>query len=91
MKTHELKTWPGSFQAVWDGDKTAEFRLDDRGFEVGDTLVLKEWGPIKKEYSGRIICAIITHILRGPGFGFPKGYAMLSLRCGTFGMEDVKP
>ena len=40
---HELKTWPRPFEAVWQGAKRAEMRRDDRGFEAGDLLVLREW------------------------------------------------
>lgn len=44
---HELKTWPEFFDAVERGDKTFEVRLDDRGFQVGDELVLMRWQPAK--------------------------------------------
>lgn len=42
---HELKCWPVYFQRVWTGDKTFEVRLDDRGFQRGDRVVLREWDP----------------------------------------------
>jgi hypothetical protein len=38
MTEHDLKTAPEHFQALCDGDKTAELRKDDRNFAVGDTL-----------------------------------------------------
>lgn len=62
MKTHELKTWPKPFQAVWDGLKPYEFRLNDRHFEVGDFLVLKEYDNEQKQYTRRIVNADITYI-----------------------------
>lgn len=45
MATHDLKTHPAHFAAVWSGAKRAELRLNDRGFAAGDTLRLREWRP----------------------------------------------
>lgn len=79
MTTHELKTWPEMFQPVLDGTKNADFRRDDRGFQVGDRLELREYVPETNKYTGRLIHLRITHILRSdPRIGLPFGYAMLS-------------
>lgn len=47
---HELKTWKKYFAALWEGTKNFELRKDDRNFENGDLLTLKEYdrigGPI---------------------------------------------
>jgi ParB family transcriptional regulator, chromosome partitioning protein len=77
---HELRTWPEAFQAIWMRRKTAEFRKDDREFREGDELLLKEFDPEPGQYSGRMILVTITDIRRGPEFGIPVGYAMLSFR-----------
>ena len=42
MTTHRLKTDPGPFKAVLEGVKKCELRFNDRGFQVGDTLLLEE-------------------------------------------------
>lgn len=49
MTTHALKTAPEHFQALMDGTKTAELRKDDRGFAVGDVLLLCEWDRTELE------------------------------------------
>lgn len=92
-KLHHLKCWPEPFVALLSGDKTAEFRKDDRDYRVGDTLVLQEWNPKLMldsqglapgyrpgRYTGREIRRIVTHAIYGPAFGIPQGYCMMSLR-----------
>ena len=73
MATHELKTWPAFFQAVLDGRKNFDARYDDRGFQAGDTVVLREFDPdkhvlnplarIDERYTGRRIRAKIGYVL----------------------------
>lgn len=43
--THRLKVWPSFYEGVENGKKLAEFRDDDKGFKVGDTLDLCEFEP----------------------------------------------
>jgi len=76
---HELKTWPGVYQATLDKKKKAEFRKNDQGFEVNDILILREWEPDKQSYTGRTLKVRVVHIVRGPDFGIPDGYVMMSI------------
>jgi len=85
---HELKTDPEVFQALIDGTKTYELRKDDRNYQVGDTLTLKETTytgaeiaegkPL--EYTGRTCGRVISHVLRGPIYGLSEGWVILSCR-----------
>jgi hypothetical protein len=78
---HLLKTEQSCWEAIRDGAKTAEFRRNDRGFEVGDELLLRcvfRNGFVDPN-PDFLIRRQITHIVRGPAFGIPEGYAMLSL------------
>jgi hypothetical protein len=76
---HELKTWPIPFQAVKSGEKKAEFRLDDRGYRIGDVLILREWDPETEAYTDERLYRRVTHIVRGGQFGIPSGYVMMSI------------
>jgi len=42
---HFLKIWPQYFYHVKRGTKTFEIRNNDRGFQQGDTVTLREWNP----------------------------------------------
>ena len=74
---HELKVWSDPFQELWDGRKTNETRLDDRNFQVGDSLFLREFRLSSGTYTLRWIYSIISHIQAG--FGLGQGYVALSL------------
>ena len=84
MSSHELKTWPESFSPVMRGEKKAEHRLDDRGYAVGDELLLREWVPGLCEYTGRELTCRVTHVLRGPEFGVREGWVILSVETRGF-------
>jgi hypothetical protein len=77
---HELKTWPGPFEEMWQGRKLFEFRLNDRGYAVGDVLYLQEWDPTVERYTGRHIEAHVPYLLLGPAFGLPKDYVVMSAK-----------
>lgn len=79
MMVHDLKTHPDPFAAVLDGRKRFEYRRNDRGFGVGDVLVLREWDPDRDAYTGREIRARVHYIARDPAFGVPDGFAVLSI------------
>ena len=77
MMIHELKILPEYFEAVAGGTKSFELRKDDRGFTVGDEIILKEWN--ETEYTGRSVKKQISYILKNYT-GLAEGYAILSLK-----------
>jgi len=42
---HELKIWPQYYSKVVEGTKTFEVRNNDRGFQKGDFVKLREFDP----------------------------------------------
>ena|ERR1700747_3316137 len=92
--THQVKSWPGAFEAVTNGAKKHEVRKADRPFKVGDTLILREFTPevIEKggvvvdeeghtvgAYTGRTLMRLITYISPAGSFGLPADLCVLSL------------
>lgn len=89
MKVHDLKCWPEPFQAIVDARKRHEFRRDDRAFEVGDLLLLREWNPDRADYTGRMLMVQALYISRGPEFDLPAGYAVISIQPIRLEMASV--
>lgn len=91
---HELKCWPSHFEALVDGRKKAELRLNDRNYREGDLLWQREWdidqyraalndGSTHEEatdfaYTGQEAMCQVTHLLNG-GPWLVKGYVMMSV------------
>lgn len=54
---HILKTQKNYFAAIKEGRKTFEIRYDDRGFQAGDTVTLREYDGAYQQ-QGEIIADI---------------------------------
>lgn len=87
MTTHVLKKDPEVFQATVDGNKPYEIRLDDRNYQVGDILHVKETlhsGESMKLdgapliYTGREYTVEVTYILRG--YGLNPDWVIMSFK-----------
>ncbi len=79
MAIHELKTRPEHYQAVVAGLKKAEVRLNDRGYQAGDMLRLREFDPKAQEYTGEDATRRVCHVADlAP---WMSGYVLLSLAC----------
>lgn len=89
---HHLKTTDRYFDAVEDGSKTFEVRLNDRAFQTGDVLVLRRYedtqiGP-RPTIPFREIRKRVTFILQGGQFGIEPRYCVLGLAPVTEGSTD---
>lgn len=58
------KSWPEVFQKVLDGRKNTELRLADFECKPGDTLILQEWDPKTKQYTGRTIEKKVKYVMK---------------------------
>lgn len=78
LNCHDLKLWPQFFPALARGEKTFEIRKNDRNFQVGDGLRLREWDPVEERYTGREVQAEISYVLSG--WGLEEGFVCLGLK-----------
>ncbi len=83
----EKKVQPPYFDAILKGDKNFEVRLNDFECNEGDILVLREWDPEKKDYTGRALEKKITYIVRTKNLPFwskeeveEKGYQIIGFK-----------
>ncbi len=85
MTLHKLKTWPTFFAAVERGIKTFEVRKNDRNFQVGDTLLLEEWNPETRSYTGFGLLRTVSYITDGKALDckdkdvLKEGYVIMGL------------
>ncbi len=59
----EKKAWPDLFEKVASGEKTFDARLNDFNCKVGDILVLREWSPKTKKYTGRTLEKRVSFVI----------------------------
>lgn len=78
MNEHELKIWPVYYNPVLAGEKTFEIRDNrDRDFKSGDQIVLREWDPDLKDYTGRSVKGEITYVT---DYGQQPGFVVFSFK-----------
>lgn len=78
MAHHDLKITPVHFNAQLAGTKTFELCYNDRNFQAGDTLLLREYAA--NQYTGREITRLVVGLLRGPTLGLSKSWVILSTK-----------
>jgi len=64
MTVIEKKIWPKYFESILNGKKNFEIRLADFDAKEGDILLLKEYNPENKTYTGRELKKEITYVAK---------------------------
>lgn len=75
MTVHELKIRPEYFGPVFEGIKTFEIRKDDRGYQVGDLVLLKEFND--EAFTGK---AVVKEITYATAYNQVSGYKVLAIK-----------
>ncbi|ENI4126730.1 DUF3850 domain-containing protein [Vibrio fluvialis] len=79
---HELKISAENFTEVLAGRKTHEVRFNDRNYQIGDCLNLREIDE-SGHYTGQEMNTQISHVLHGDQYGLAEGWCVLSLKNTT--------
>lgn len=106
MTEHDLKCHPEPFQAIVDGNKPWELRKNDRDFQVGDVLHLREWDPTEQwvaaglpgtrkkvhgQYTGRALRKSVLFILTNVAdWGLDADHVIMTLGPLHVG-PDIEP
>ena len=64
MAIIKKKTWPEIFELMASGKKRFDLRVADFDIKEGDTLILEEWNPETKQYTGRKIEKVVDYTLQ---------------------------
>lgn len=75
---HELKILSTYFRDILRGNKTFEVRKNDRNFQVGDNLILKEWE--NGEYTGNTLEKNVIYILDDSSGYVLEGYVIMGIK-----------
>lgn len=80
------KVLPKYFSEIMNGNKTFELRLADWQIDEGDTIILQEFDPVSKNYTGREIVKKVGFVIKTKDIDFWKpeevdkhGFQVISL------------
>lgn len=76
---HFLKILPQYFKDVKKGIKPFEVRLNDRNYQVGDTLILEEYDPIKDFKTGAWVPEEVIYMLDDKNY-VKDGFVILGIK-----------
>jgi hypothetical protein len=66
------KTWPKLFEEIVIGKKRFDVRIADFKVKPGDVLILEEWDPKRKRYTGKKVEKKVAYVLKTKGQSFWK-------------------
>lgn len=75
------KIWPEYFRLIRSGKKKCELRLADFKLRPGDILVLDEWDPKKKKYTGKSLRRKVKGVTKIDLFDFYKVISLKKYGC----------
>ena len=81
MANIRKKIWPKWFRLIKERKKNVEFRLADFKIKVGDTLILEEWNPKKKRYTGKSLKKKVKRVTKINPFDFYQVGALKKYGC----------
>jgi len=64
------KVWPKYFGLIKSGKKKFELRLADFKVKKGDILILEEWNPKTKKYTGRKLKKKVNYVIKTKSLKF---------------------
>lgn len=76
MAVIKKKLHPSYFEPVASGKKKFDFRIADFEVKEGDMLVLEEWNPATKKYTGRSIIKKVGFIKKYTLDGIEKEFGL---------------
>jgi Domain of unknown function (DUF3850) len=82
-KHHEIKIYPKWFDLARTQCKRFEVRKNDRDYQIGDTIKMREWGH--ETYSGWFLTATISSTYSGEGVA--DGYCVFGYVNAEVGYE----
>lgn len=85
---HQFKILPEYFEAVVEGKKTFEIRINDRGFKEGDFLALNEFAE-GGYYTGRSCVVFVDYILGDTKELLLDGVVCMAIKpCGIYKVQE---
>ena len=84
MTEIKKKLWPEYFEKVINGKMNCELRLADFDLNEGDVLVLEEFDPETKKYTGRSVKKKVKNLIK---FNLFESYSKEAIE--QFGLYQI--